>query len=120
MKKIFTIFAIMLSGSVASAVEDGLTNVATDLTTTINNIYIFILAALGVAFAWGVLKFVFKSGTDQEEGKSMMIWSLVAITILASVYGIVTIFQQTVGVKESDNKSNIFPEINDATVPSSS
>jgi ABC-type glucose/galactose transport system permease subunit len=79
----------------------------------LGNLYLLILSAIGIAFAWGVLKFVFKSGEDQEEGKSMMIWSIVAITILASVYGIVAIFQETLGVEKGS--ADIFPGLPKAT-----
>ena len=110
MKKFYIFLVLMTSPMMilaAAGDNEGISGVVDKLGDLLGVVYTLILAAIGVAFAWGVLKFVFKSGTDQEEGKSMMIWSLVAITILASVYGIVKIFQETVGVGTT-NSSEVF------------
>lgn len=98
-----------ISLAVPPADEKGLNGIIGNLTELFGNAYALILVAIGLAFAWGILKFVFKSGSDQEEGKTMMIWSIVAITVLASVYGIVKIVQDTVGVKSETNTT--FPNL---------
>ena len=43
----------------------------------------------------------------------MMIWSIVAITVLVSVWGIVKIFQDTLGVSSTDTiNAPKLPEVN--------
>lgn len=111
MKKIFMVLSTIALPVISFAATDdkGLNVLIDNLKDVLGNLYGLILSAIFIAFAWGVLKFVFKSGDDQEQGKSMMIWSIVAITILGSIYGIVGVFQDTVGVEESS--ADIFPEL---------
>ena len=51
-----------------------------------------VLAGLSfLAFLWGLLKFIFRIGGDENavtEGKNLMIWGLVGLTVMVSIYGI--------------------------------
>lgn len=69
---------------------------------------IFGLAIIG--FLWGLMKFIFAAGSEdaRESGKNIMVWGLVAIFVMASVWGIVRLAQQTLGV---DNNTQINPPI---------
>ncbi len=58
------------------------------------------------------MKFVFQSGEEQEKGKSYMIWSIVAITILMSIWGIVKIFQSTFGADDKTIDAPNIPKLN--------
>lgn len=71
---------------------------------------IFGLAIIG--FLWGLMKFIFAAGSEdaKEEGKSIMIWGLVAIFVMASVWGIVRLARDTVGVN-NDSPLNP-PQVN--------
>lgn len=59
---------------------------------------IFGLAIIG--FLWGLMKFIFAAGSEdaRESGKNIMVWGLVAIFVMASVWGIVRLARDTVGV----------------------
>lgn len=63
---------------------------------------VFGLAIL--AFFWGIFRYVFsQSGEDKREGKGIMLWSLVAVFIMVSLYGIITVLQVTFGVTGTGN-----------------
>lgn len=64
---------------------------------------IFGLAIIG--FLWGLMKFVFAAGSEdaRESGKNIMVWGLVAIFVMASVWGIVRLAQNTFGLQDSNN-----------------
>lgn len=50
------------------------------------------LAAALLVFLWGLAKFVFKLGGGEakvEEGRNMMVWGLIALFVMASVWGLV-------------------------------
>ncbi len=115
MKKIL-IGLILFSPAIMLANSDGtgLSGFLGNLTGLANQAYALIIALIVLAFAWGVLKFVFQSGDDQAKGKNMMIWSIIAITVLFSIWGIVRIFQETVGVDGGDRNINApaIPTIN--------
>ena len=44
-----------------------------------------------LAFFWGLAKYIFHSNDEEKkaEGKNIMIWGIVALFVMASVWGIV-------------------------------
>lgn len=64
------------------------------------NPILLLLAGLSLlAFFWGLMTFIFKSGDTKalEEGKEMMKWSLVAIFVMVSLLGIIAFLRGTFG-----------------------
>ena len=55
-----------------------------------------------VYFFYGLARFILAAGDPQGkvEGKNIMIWGVVAIFIMLSIFGIVGFIQQTVGTDE--------------------
>ena len=51
----------------------------------------FVLALL--FFFWGVAKYIRSSGTEKDEGKKIMVWGVVALFVMSSVWGIVRFLQ---------------------------
>ena len=53
-----------------------------------------------VAFFWGVVKFLANAGDEKaiEEGKQVMVWGLVGIFVLVSLWAIVGFIQQSLGL----------------------
>lgn len=60
----------------------------------------FVLALL--FFFWGVAKFV-RTGapSEKQEGKSIMVWGIIALFVISSVWGLVRIIQFDLGVKDN-------------------
>ncbi len=116
MKKINFFVLLLIAGpaiSLANQDDDkGLSGVIETLTNLANSIYGLILTLIIIAFAWGVLKFVFQSGDDQKKGKDMMIWSIIAITVLFSIWGIVNLFTNTFGIENNEIEPPSLPTIN--------
>jgi len=74
------------------------------------------LALLG--FFWGLARFILKGAdpTAQKSAKNMMIWSIVALFIMVSVWGLVNFLGSTLGVGAgSGNNPNQAPPV--PTVP---
>ena len=66
---------------------------------------VFSLALL--FFFWGLATFILKSGEDKEIGKQRMIWGLVALFVMFSVWGILRFAQESLGLDGSDQQLNI-------------
>ena len=68
----------------------------------INNAIIPLIFALAVAaFVWGVVQFFFLNADDVEKkskGKQFMIWGIVALAVMLSVWGLVGILGSTFGL----------------------
>lgn len=60
-----------------------------------------LIASLALlAFVWGLVKFIARAGGDEKaitEGKKLMIWGLVALFIMISVWGILRLFYSELG-----------------------
>lgn len=74
----------------------------------VNPLIVFLFALALVYFLYGV--FVFIRGADSEEvrdtGKKHMLWGLVGLFIMVSVYGILSIVIGTVGATPPTNLQN--------------
>jgi hypothetical protein len=51
-------------------------------------------------FIWGLVLFILNSGNEQERavGKQRMVWGVVALFVIVSVWGLVLLLQQITGV----------------------
>jgi membrane protein DedA with SNARE-associated domain len=60
---------------------------------------------IGIAllvFIWGVIVFIAKSGDDKahEEGRRKMLWGVIILFVIISMWGLVRLIQVLVGVRE--------------------
>lgn len=109
MKK-FIIAALAVAPALASA--QALGNLETLLRSVgrLVDIALPIVVALALlAFFWGLARFIFGGAESKEEGKSLMIWGIVALFIMISVWGIIRFIGNAIGVN---------PEASPITVPS--
>ena len=69
-------------------------------TTFVNGQLIPVLASIAfILFLWGVFIFIHKAGeeTAREEGKKLMIWGIVALTVLFCLWSLVGVLSGTFG-----------------------
>jgi hypothetical protein len=62
---------------------------------------IFALAML--FFFWGIAKYIRSTGTDKEEGKKVMIWGVIALFVMVSVWGLVRLIQNEFEIGDTSN-----------------
>jgi uncharacterized membrane protein HdeD (DUF308 family) len=56
-----------------------------------------------LVFIWGVLRYVISTDEDKrKDGKNLMLWGIVGIFVMVSVWGLVGILQKTIGVDSGD------------------
>jgi succinate dehydrogenase/fumarate reductase cytochrome b subunit len=84
------------------------------LGTLINNFQTNVVQALGtlaitaavVAFFFGVVQFIWASregkGPEMDKGKQFMLWGLIALFVMFSVWGIVKFAQNVLGIQGTD------------------
>ncbi|PCI29648.1 hypothetical protein COB55_01755 [Candidatus Wolfebacteria bacterium] len=51
-------------------------------------------------FFWGIAKFILSAGSEekQSEGKSIMLWGVIALFVMTSIWGIVRFLSQSLGI----------------------
>jgi len=59
-----------------------------------------VVAALALlVFFWGLVRFIFKLGgeADVEQGKTLMIWGVIALFVMVSIWGIIYFIGRQLG-----------------------
>ncbi len=66
----------------------------------LNPLIVFGFFVAMLYFFWGIFKFVLSSGnpSDHEEGKKAILWGLIGMFIMFSVFGIIHIILNTFGI----------------------
>ena len=116
MKKIFIISGLVLS-NIAFAFAAPLDNLII-LVLQIKNL-VGILAPLGISVAivslfYGIVMFMWKGQEKEEEHKKWMHWmgySLLAVFVMVSLWGIVGFFGSAVGIGQGGGGAGIVPYI---------
>lgn len=57
-----------------------------------------------LVFFWGLVKFILKAGDEKgvEEGRRLMLWGIIALFIMVSVWGLVAFIRNEIGVLPSN------------------
>ncbi len=70
-----------------------------------------ILIALAlVFFLWGLVVFIMNSGDEsaRDEGKKKMIWGIIALFVIVSVWGLVALLNQITGVSQGEQVEDVY------------
>ncbi len=56
-----------------------------------------------IYFFWGLAQYIRSAGDPKKasEGKSIMVWGVIAIAVMLSIYGIVALLQNILGVNQN-------------------
>jgi len=79
---------------------------------TIVNMLVPLTATLAVVvFFYGLAKYIFNSGDEEKrkEGKDIMIWGILAMFVLTTIWGIIGFMQRTIGSDTGPTKDTIAP-----------
>lgn len=71
-----------------------------------------------LVFFWGLAKFIYNTGKGDENaiktGRTLMIWGIIALFILVSIFGIINFIQGETGIGDNDpfgSSGGIFGDI---------
>jgi len=97
MKKNALIGSLLLTPFFVHA--QGIKGLITDIGEIINTILPLLIALAVLGFFFGLVKYLFKSGDieAQKEARTIMIWGVVVIFVMVSVWGIVRVLQASFG-----------------------
>jgi len=96
--KYFVIIIMFLPSVVFGA--SNLQEIIISAHTIVNSVLPIVLGVAILVFLWGLAKFIFKSGNEDEKtgGKNLMIYGSIAIFVMVSIFGIVNFLQDALGV----------------------
>ena len=63
-----------------------------------------VVAIALLAFFWGLVKFIFAQGdeTAKTDAKKVMLWGVIALFVMVSVWGLVRFFGTAIGIQQGD------------------
>ncbi len=64
----------------------------------INPLIPVIMGLALLVFLWGVFKFIRAEGDEKEQGRKFLIWGIVGLFVMVSIWGLVSILQYTFGL----------------------
>ena len=65
----------------------------------INILTIIVVALALLFFLWGLAKYILSGpGEAQDAGRNMMVWGIIALFVMVSVWGLVRVLSNTLGV----------------------
>ena len=102
---------IALSPTLAFAALDGIKGLLRDVKDILKLVSPIVAAIAFIYFFWGVGQFILNSGEQKarDEGKQKMLWGIIALFVIMSIYGILVFFGFAIGidVDSSDPVTNI-------------
>jgi hypothetical protein len=100
MKKV--IYGVLAFAPVLAFAQNisGLQNLVSQIGAIIRMLIPIMFALAIVYFFWGMIKFIRSAGDPKAaaEGRSIMIYGVIAIAVMVSIYGLVGWLQTTLGV----------------------
>jgi hypothetical protein len=96
MKKILipaSLTLLLLTPSLAFAALGGVQNFLASIQGLVNTATIIVVAIALLVFFWGLTKLIAGGGEAIAEGKTLMIWGVVALFVMVSVWGLVYFIQ---------------------------
>ena len=109
----FAIIAIALPliASAAGTAQDIVTPIANNVLSLVRVLVLIVFVLAIVAFGWGIVQFIFAGGDPTAIGKakSFLLWGVIGMAVMASLFGLITFLQQYFGVNSGG--LNILPPI---------
>lgn len=86
-------FFLSFSATKAATFKDLVDNIVDNLAVSVVRL-VFALAF--IFFFWGVVQYTVMPGAEsKDKGRGYMVWGLIALTVMFSVYGIIKMIQNT-------------------------
>ena len=98
------IYAVMAFGPVLAFAQGanlgGISQLVTQFGQILAKIIPIMFALAIIYFFWGLIKYIQGAGDPKQaaEGKSIMIWGVIAIAVMISIYGLVAWLQSSLGI----------------------
>ncbi len=108
MKKLI-VAAIAFSPALAFAQLQNVNNLLLGFKGLINTALPIVVGLALLAFFWGLASFIFKANdeTARENARHMMIWSIVALFVMVSVWGLVQFIANALNIQSGGGAPTI-------------
>lgn len=112
MKKLAITVGALALPLVSFAALGNVEGLVTDIGNIVNKVIPILFAIALLVFFWGLIGYIFASADDKEKKKKTMIWGIVALFIMASVWGLVRFLGDAFGIGQeaAPDVTNLIPQ----------
>jgi len=100
MKKLALVIGALALPITSFAYLGQVSSLVNDIGLIIDRIIPIIFAIALLGFFYGLVSYIFGSEQNKDKAKKTMIWGVVALFVMASVWGLVRFIGQTVGINQ--------------------
>lgn len=99
----------LLAPTVVHAQGSGIAGLIAYFTGMINGLLGLLTGVALLVFIWGLVKFIYQADNEQgrADGKQRMVWGVIALFVLVSIWGIISFFQLSIFGEEPDTVLDI-------------
>ena len=99
----FGLLALPFIASAANAsAASGLNGTLALFNNLFNNMIALFITLAIVVFFWGLIKYLWDMGEDKAQGLQIMMYGVIAIFVMVSIWGIIRLLQNTFKVTSTD------------------
>jgi uncharacterized membrane-anchored protein len=111
MKKLALIVGALALPLTSFAALGNISSLVSDIGNIVNQIIPILFAIALLGFFYGLVMYIFGKEDNKDQAKKTMIWGVVALFVMASVWGLVTFIGNAVGVDQGSAPSvtNLIP-----------
>jgi TRAP-type C4-dicarboxylate transport system permease small subunit len=95
--------ALLLAPTIASA--QGILGAINVVNRILQAVVPLLITVALIVFIWGLIQYLFKIGTSEDnkqKGIQLMLWGVIAIFVMSSVWGLVALLQNTFSVQRNE------------------
>jgi predicted membrane channel-forming protein YqfA (hemolysin III family) len=96
---------VALAAGATVAINDtasGFVTIVSTLTSIANALIPFLFAIAVVVFIYGIIRYILARGSEEKvSARGYIIWGIVGIAVIASLFGIINLLQNAFGVSTS-------------------
>jgi len=112
MKKLSLIVGALAVPLVSFAQSLGKLETLTDsIKSIVNKVIPIVFAIALLGFFWGLVRYIFGSEHNKDQAKKTMIWGVVALFVMATVWGLVNFLASNLGVDTGNTAPTVTPLI---------
>lgn len=103
MKKLFVGGSLLLLTPMIVLAQD-LGSILETITDLVSAATPIIVALALLFFFWGLALYILNAGNEEKkaQGRSIMLWGVIAIFVILSVFGLVAVLQNTFGIQQGE------------------
>ena len=90
-------------GIVSTTPQQGIIGLIQFANTALNDVMVLFITLAIVVFFWGLVRYIISDGEVRAAGLATIFYSIVAIFIMVSIWGVIHLLQATFGVNNSNS-----------------